>query len=126
MAYSTPKQWAHEDLTSGDEFQKYSDGLDAIKPMFPDEKESWAHAFSLMADEQSFFLTHRCRWLIYKSTGVVHHPTDPVTYPDVSLSDTEPYGAFDLDEGVSWLVVGQLYQVIGCSVAYEDNEGITV
>ena len=56
--------------------------------------------------------------------GVVHHPTDPVTYPDVSLSDSEEINVIDLDESVSWLVAGQLYQVIGCSVAFEDDEGI--
>ena len=124
MAYSTPKTWAHGDTVSAANMQKYSDGLNAIKAMFPTEKESWAHAFSTMAEAQSYFFTHKRRWLIYKSTGVVHHPADPVTYPDVSLSDSEEINVIDLDESVSWLVVGQMYQVIGCSVAFEDDEGI--
>lgn len=124
MAYSTPPTFAHGDTVSAAQMQIYSDGLNAIAPMFPTEKESWAHAFSTMAEAQSYFITHRCRWLIYKSTGVIRHPTDPVTYPDVSLSDSEEINAIDVDASVNWLTVGQLYWVVGCSVAYEDDEGL--
>jgi hypothetical protein len=124
MAYNGVPTYHHGDRVYAADLQKYSDGLNAIKPMFPDEKESWAHAFSTMAEAQSYFFTHKRRWLIYKSTGVIHHPTDPVTYPDVSLSDSDDINAVDIDAEVSWLIVGQLYQVIGCSVAFEDDEGI--
>lgn len=125
MAYSTPKVWAHEDTVAAAEMQKYSDGLDAIKPMFPTEKESWAHAFSLMEDTQTYSLTHKRRWLIYKSTGEIRHPTDPVTYPAVSLGDSEEINAEDLDQ-IDWLVPGMLYLVVGCSVCFEDEDGIIV
>ena len=107
------------------EMQKYSDGLDAIKPMFPTEKESWVHAFSLMPKAQTYFITHKRRWLIYKSTGEIRHTTDPVTFPSVSLGDSDEINAEDLDQ-IDWLVPGMLYMVVGCSVAYEDDEGIIV
>lgn len=126
MAYSTPKQWAHGDTVDADEIQKYSDGLDAIKPMIGETHYSWVFFNSLMDDTQEFWLVHKCRWLIYKSTGVVRHASDPVTYPDVSLGDKGGINAFDLDEGVDWLVPGQLYCVIGCSVCFEDTQGIIV
>jgi hypothetical protein len=106
--------------------QKYSDGLDAIKPLFPTQQINWAQPQSLMDDAQENWIVHKARWLIYKSTGEVTHPTDPTTYPNVSLSDTGGVCAFDLDAGVDWLVVGQLYRVIGCSIAYEDEQGIIV
>ena len=106
--------------------QKYSDGLNAIRPLFHEEAIEWAQPCSMMEDTQTFFVVHKARWLIYKSTGVIHHPTDPVTYPDVSLSDTGGICAFDVDAGVEWVVPGTLYSVIGCSIAYEDEQGIIV
>jgi hypothetical protein len=126
MSYSTPKTWAHGDTVSAANMQKYSDGLDAIKPLFPTQKINWAQPQSLMDDAQENWIVHKARWLIYKSTGEVTHPTDPTTYPNVSLSDTGGVCAFDLDAGVDWLVVGQLYRVIGCSIAYEDEQGVIV
>jgi hypothetical protein len=124
MAYSTPKQWSHGDTVPAAEMQKYSDGLDAIKPMIGETHYNWVILYSNMEDAQEFWLVHKKRWLIYKSTGVVRHASDTTTYPDVSLSDTGGICAADLDQEVDWLVPGQLYSVIGCSVCYEDDEGI--
>jgi hypothetical protein len=126
MSYSTPKQWAHGDTVAAAELQKYSDGLDAIKPMIGEVTINWAVAASLYEDTQEFWLVHKKRWLLYKSTGVVRHPLDPVTYPDVDLGDSKTINAFDLDEGVDWLVPGALYKVVGCSVCMEDEQGIIV
>ena len=112
------------DTVAAAEIQKYTDGLNAIYPMFPTEKERGHMRSQRWTEAQSYFLTHRCRWLIYKSTGVIRHPTDPVTYPDVSLSDSDDINAIDVDASVKWLTVGQLYQVVGCAVAFEDDEGI--
>lgn len=124
MAYSVPPTWSHGDTVSAANMQKYSDGLTAIEPSFPPEKITWAHAASMMEDTQTFFIVHKARWLIYKSTGEIQHPTDPTTYPAVSLSDTETINAADVDQEVSWLVPGMLYKVVGCSVCYEDEVGI--
>jgi hypothetical protein len=126
MSYSTPKTWAHGDTVPAAEMQKYSDGLDAIKPLFPTVVRNFAIAASQYEDTQEFWITHKARWLIYKSTGVIRHPLDPTTYPDVSLSDTDTINAFDIDNGVDWLVPGALYKVIGCSVCFEDEVGIIV
>jgi hypothetical protein len=104
--------------------QKYSDGLNAIHDALPLEKISWGIPYSNMEDTQTFFLIHKRRWLIYKSTGEIQHPTEPETYPAVSLSDTGGICAADLDQEVDWLVPGMLYKVVGCSVCFEDDEGI--
>jgi hypothetical protein len=126
MAYSAPPQWSHGQTVSAANMQKYSDGLDAIKPMIGETKYNWVILNSNMEDTQGFWLVHKRRWLIYKSTGVVRHASDSTTYPDVSLSDTGGICAFDLDAGVDWLIAGQLYQVVGCAVCYEDEQGIIV
>jgi hypothetical protein len=124
MAYSTPRQWSYGDVVPSSEIQKYSDGLNYLEPLFPPEKITWAHAYSMMEDTQTFFLVHKKRWLIYVSTGEIQHPTEPTTYPAVSLSDTGGICAADLDAEVDWLVPGSLYKVVGCSVCFEDELGI--
>jgi hypothetical protein len=124
MAYSVPKRWSHGDTVAAADVQKYSDGLNAINAAIPKEKISWGVGYSNMEDAQRFYIVHRRRWLIYKSTGEIRHPTDPVTYPAVSLSDTGGVCAVDVDQEVEWLVPGALYEVRGCSVAYEDEQGI--
>jgi hypothetical protein len=126
MAYSTPRTWAYGDTVPHTDMQKYSDGLNALYDAIPQEKISWGIGYSNMEDTQSFYVVHKARWLIYKSTGVIRHPTEPDIYPDVSLSDTGGICAFDVDAGVDWIVVGTLYQVVGCSVAFEDTDGIIV
>src|SRR5574343_404764 len=106
MAYSVPKRWSHGGTVSAANMQKYSDGLNALDAAIPKEKISWGVGYSNMEDTQTFYLIHKARWLIYKSTGEVQHPTDPTTYPAVSLSDTGGICAADLDAEVDWLVPG--------------------
>ena len=77
MAYSTPRTWQAFDTVPAADMQKYSDGLNAIRPLFHEEAIEWAQPCSMMEDTQTFFVVHKARWLIYKSTGVIHHPTDP-------------------------------------------------
>jgi hypothetical protein len=124
MAYAVPPRFSHGSTVSAAEMQKYSDGLNAIHDALPLEKISWGIPYSNMEDTQTFFLIHKRRWLIYKSTGEIQHPTEPETYPAVSLSDTGGICAADLDQEVDWLVPGMLYKVVGCSVCFEDDEGI--
>jgi len=124
MSYSTPKQWSHGDTVAAAEMQKYSDGLDAIRTMIGEECINHAQPYSQMPDTQTYFLIHKARWLLHVSTGEIQHPTDPVTYPAVSLGDRGGINAFDLDEGVDWLVAGMLYKVVGVSGCMEDVVGI--
>lgn len=124
MSYSTPKTWTHGDTVPAAEMQKYSDGLDAIRSLFVEEKISWAIPQSMMDDTQLHYIVHKRRWLIYRSTGEIRHPTEPETYAAISLSDSETINAVDVDQEVSWLTAGQLYVVVGCSIAFEDEDGI--
>lgn len=124
MAYSVPKRWSHGDTVSHTDMQKYSDGLNAIRDSFVEEKQSWCMFDSQMEDTQSIYIIHKFRWLIFKSTGEIQHPTDPDIYPSVSLSESASISAVDVDQEVGWLVPGALYRVVGCSNAYEDELGI--
>ena len=124
MAYSTPKQWSHGDTVAAADMQKYSDGLDAIHPMIGDDKVRFAQFFSNMDTAQRHYIVHKRKYLITKSSGELRHPTDPTTYPGVSIGDEEPFAVTEVDGTVPWLVAGMLYEVRGCSLAFEDDEGI--
>ena len=123
MAYTAPPRWAHGDTVAHTAMQVYSDGLTAIKPMIGEVKRTWAVFASTFEDTQEIWLVHKRRWLIYKSTGAI---TDPNGVHDaVSLPDPDAINVYDLDT-VDWLIPGARYQVIGCSVCFEDENGVTV
>ena len=124
MAYSTPKTWQHGDTVAHTDMQKYSDGLNAIHPMLGDDKIRFAQFYSNFGDTQRHYIVHRCKWLITRSTGEIRHPTQPDVYKTVSLSDADTFNVIEVDASVDWIVPGVLYEVRGCSVAFEDDEGI--
>ena len=124
MAYSTPKQWSHGETVASSEVQKYSDGLDAVHAAIGDDAVEFAQFYSNMNTAQRHYIVHKRKYLITKSTGELRHPTDPTTYPGVSIGDEEPFAVNEVDGMVPWLVAGMLYEVRGCTYAAEDDEGI--
>lgn len=123
MPYSAPVRWSHGDYVDSASMQVYSDDLNAMRPMLAVQRISWGVPFSTMPEAQTFWLVRKRRWLIYKSTGeIVDHLG---VQKSVSLSDSDEINVFDLDT-VKWLFPGMLYKVVGCSVAFEDENGVLV
>jgi len=121
MSYATPKQWSHGDQPEAIDLQKYSDGLEYLYSALGDGgKLNFAVPYSQMEDAQEFWLTHKRRYLIYRSTGKIHDPTG--ANEPISLSNPSTFNSYDLEQ-IIWMTPGKLYKVVGCSVCFEDDTG---
>lgn len=120
MSYTPPKQWRHGDQPDGAEMQKYSDGLNFLNAILGGQQLNFAVPFSRMEDAQEYWLVHKRRYLIYRSTGKIHDPTG--ANEPISLSNPEEINIYDLDQ-IIWMTPGKLYRVVGCSVCMEDARG---
>ena len=75
------------------------------------------------ADNDRWMLRHVHRWLLYDSTGTLEDVSgvnDPVSLPD---APTGQEALLDLDT-VSWLQIGVIYRVTGCTYAMERKEAL--
>lgn len=133
MAYTAPPQWAHGDIPTAANMQKYSDGLNAIYTAINGKKHirasrlrQWLTRSSDthhlgVTDALSYLLNvHQWRWLLYQGAGTLSNVAGSET---TSLPDTTNGGTntFDLDS-VDWLNYGMIYRVNGVNFALEDWE----
>ena len=120
MSYSTPKQWSHGDQPTAENMQKYSDSLNYLYAAIGSGQLNFAVPYSRMEDAQEFWLVHKRRYLIYKSTGKIYDPTGANN--PISLSNPADINVYDLEQ-IVWMTPGKLYRVVGCSVCMEDDRG---
>lgn len=116
MSYTPPRQWHHGDTPTAADMNIYSAGLTLLGALI--RSLNWATPYSTMDDTQQVWLVHSKRYLHYVSTGEI---IDPAGVGEaVSLSSPNAVDTYDLDE-ITWLLPGKLYQIVGCSCAFEDN-----
>ena len=111
------RQWTHGDTNAAAYFAAYSTELTALYgavgdvdfiPCVPGQYGS--------GNEYYFF--HQNRWLHYLSTGQIKSIDGTQQATLSPVGDT--FTAFDL-QSLSWLAYGQMYKVVGCAMASEEE-----
>lgn len=124
MAYSPPKQWNHGDIVTATELQKYSDGLNAINAVLSTVGyRNYGTPFSTFDDNQIYYVVHSKRYLIYWSSGQIVDLSGVNENVELPNDSEFEYNVYDLDS-IDWLDYGELYQILGCSVVFEDTVGV--
>lgn len=138
MAYTEPTQKAHGDDPTIAMIQVYADNCDAIAALALAIQNSADSGVDVedSSDEYATF-SHRGAWLLYateiqdednkksaelfpyrymsdEEDGLSHTVGEPST-----LSDAPDGDAYNLDEGVNWLIPGRLYQIDNVRYAFE-------
>ena len=111
------RQWAHGDGNTAAYFNAYSTELTALRAAIKD-----AEIVPCVPDQYGtgniYWFVHRNRWLHFKSTGLIKNADASQQATLSPVNDT--YTSFDL-QSLSWLAYGQLYQVVGCQMACEEE-----
>lgn len=106
MGYSVPPRWAHGNIPAADQFQIYSDDLNAIHALWGDRLINWPTPSVGSADD--LYLRHQYRWLVYNDNGSIEDPT--AVGETVTLDDPGGYAFYDLNT-VEWLTPGMIYRL---------------
>jgi hypothetical protein len=138
MAFTEPTYKARLDDPSAAMLQVYADNCDEIAALALGVMNSADHGGDVDAtnDEYATF-SHRGTWLVYQTEtpdgdtkkpaplfpwryrsdtedGLSHSIGDETTLPDA------PDGsAYNLDEGIEWMIPGRLYQIDNVNYAFE-------
>lgn len=122
-AYAVPPRWEHGDFVGATDMAKYSTGQTALyerlgatvrTPCIQIIAEKGHNATPW--EDSVIYFTHRKRFLIFRSSGLLHDPAG--LEDDISLADEDTYTTYDL-ETVSWLTYGTQYYVSGVDFAWE-------
>ena len=111
------RQWSHGDTETAAYLNAYSTELNTLRAAIGD-----AEIVPCVPDAYGsgniFWFVHRNRWLHFKSTGQIKNAgaTQQATLSPVN----DTYTSFDL-QSLIWLAYGQLYQVVGCQMACEEE-----
>ena len=117
MSYVPPERWAHGDIPTAADMNKYSAALNTIRAAIGDAAVNVA----LRKTPNSGFWTmiHKHRWLSFKGTGTLSDMTGTET---VSLEDVDDaVTIYDL-QALTWLTYGSMYKVLSVSFAEEVPE----
>ena len=123
MAYEVPRQWAHGDVPTGALMQRYSNSLNALKPLV-DTYSRKNQAGWVQGDDSKYMFVHVHRWLFYTlddGSGNIYDPDFPDNSATLSETDAESEGnyyRFDLS-GLPWLYPGKMYRVDGVDGCFE-------
>lgn len=111
------QQWAHGDGNTAAAFNAYSTELTALHAAIGDAEivSCVPHKYG---SGNIYWFVHRQRWLHFKSTGTIENSSGSQTSTLSPVNDT--YTSLDTHT-VSWLAYGQLYKVVGCDMACEDE-----
>ena len=111
------RQWAHGDGNAASYFNAYSTELTALRAAIGDA-EIVPCVPNQYGSGNVYWFVHRNRWLHFKSTGQIKNAgaTQQATLSPVN----DTYTSFDL-QSLSWLAYGDLYQVVGCQMASEEE-----
>jgi len=114
------RQWTHGDVVTAAYLNAYSTELTALRASIKD-----AEIVPCMPDQYSsgnvYWFFHRHRWLHFKSTGQIKNAAGTQQATLSPVNDT--YTSFDT-HSLSWLAYGQLYQVVGCAMASEEETAL--
>lgn len=124
MPYAVPSVWAHGDIPTHTNINKFKDGLDAIYALTGSVEINPAVARRI-DPVQGYYFLHRHRWLVYRADPSAGRIEDPLgTGETVSLAVTgSSWGTYDLSQ-VDWLYPGRLYQVQAVVACLEDVEAL--
>jgi len=110
-------QWAHGDTVTAANLNAYSTELTTLHDAIGD-----AEIVPCMPDQYGsgniYWFIHRNRWLHFKSTGQIKNAGATQEGTLSPINDT--YTSFDL-HSLSWLAYCDLYQVVGCAMASEEE-----
>jgi hypothetical protein len=109
MAYQVPKLWAHGDIPTGAEMQKYVDAINAINSTFGVRTFTNA-AFFTEGDNVTWSFIHRQPFLWYKDGATLYDPFNPEKYTESLSKEDGSWQRYDL-RNVKWLYIGKLYCV---------------
>ena len=119
-AYTNAPVFSHGDFPIAANMNKISTGQVHIYEVAP--TYAIQPCIKKLGTDDQLCITHRFRWLHYKSTGAISDPAgseDDVSLPNPSDNWVNVY---DLDS-VPWLSYGAIYYVTGVDFACEDKEG---
>lgn len=111
------RQWAHGDGNTAAYFNAYSTELNTLHAAIGDAEivPCVPHKYGT---GNIYWFVHRQRWLHFKSTGTIQNSTGTQHATLSPINDT--YTSLDTHT-ISWLAYGQLYKVVGCDMACEDE-----
>ena len=111
------RQWSHGDKVTAAYLNAYSTGLTTLRAAIKDAEivPCVPHKYG---SGNIYRFVHRNRWLHFKSTGQIKNAAGTQQATLSPINDT--YTSFDL-QTLSWLAYGQLYQVVGCDMASEEE-----
>jgi len=138
MAFTEPTHKVHLDDPTAAMLQVYADNCDEIAALALGIMNSADHGGDIAetSDEYATF-SHRGAWLVYQTEapdGDTKKPAPLFPYryrsegegstshtigDEVTLPDAEDGRAYNLDEGVTWMIPGRLYQIDNVNYAFE-------
>lgn len=122
MAYVQPKLWAHGDVPTAVEINKYITALNDIKVILDSTPKNPAtHMFDGDEDDAKFQLVHINRYLRYSDEAILSNILDASQTVNLPEPEGNVRGVYDLDT-IGWLSYGMTYKVVGCSWVIEDYE----
>jgi hypothetical protein len=142
MAYTEPTNKARGDDPSAAILQVYADNCDALAALAIGIANMADHGEDISATSDEYYtFPHRGTWLLYQTEapdgdnkktaelfpyyyrseedeeGLAHSIGEPTTLPDAPDGD-----AYNLDEGVNWMIPGRLYQIDNVRYAFEISD----
>ena len=111
------RQWSHGDKVTAAYLNAYSTGLTTLRAAIKDA-EIVPCVPDAYGSGNKFWFVHRNPWLHFLSTGQIKNADGSQQATLSPINDT--YTSFNL-QSLSWLAYGQLYQVVGCQMASEEE-----
>jgi len=111
------QQWSHGDTNPASALNAYSTALTALRAAIKDA-EIVPCVPDAYGSGNKFWFVHRNPWLHFLSTGQIKNADGSQQATLSPINDT--YTSFNL-QSLSWLAYGQLYQVVGCQMASEEE-----
>lgn len=121
MSYAAITPFAHGDTLIDDPLIQLVANLDAIYAVLGDNQRFYPAAAAVVGeDNDRAYFVHLYRWLWVSGDATIEDPAGVETDVSVSGGDTEPT-RFDT-RAVSWLTIGKIYRVTGCSYSLETRD----
>jgi len=134
MAYTEPTLKAKGDDPTLAQWQVYADNCTALVADAVAFRNNADHGTGRTDSKHSVHtFPHRGTWLVYatepeddkgnkSSAAIQPYLKDETVGEEITLPDAEQGGAFNLDEGVPWMVPGRIYHVNNVVYAFEVME----
>lgn len=110
MAYTVPKTWAHGDVPTGAEMNKYKLALEEIKAVLETRQRRNAAMYVLGGANPRWRFVNVHPYLWYRGGGMLQDPANPDN--DTALPDTDgAWKKISLHDN-KWIYPGKMYQVL--------------